>query len=175
MADAHPRPTLRGPRAARVFGNLSQKRPNRCPISASRPFGEFFDRYADRRIVLLGEASHGTSNFYRARAAITRRLIEHHGILDRRGRGRLAGCRGDQPLYSSPPHRQGEAPFQRFPTWMWRNTDVAAFIDWMRSTTPLNRSNAGLDFYGLDIYNMAASIGAALQYLDKGRIQMRPL
>jgi len=130
-------------------------------------FGEFFDRYADRRIVLLGEASHGTSEFYRARAAITRRLIEHHGFS-------IVAVEADWPDAAAidryirhRPHRQGEAPFQRFPTWMWRNTDVAAFIDWMRSYNATQQIERRIGFYGLDIYNMAASIGAVLQYLDK--------
>src|SRR3954470_18404477 len=89
---------------------------------------------SDGRGVVLGEASHGTSEFYQARAAITRRLIERHGFtilaveadwpdaaaVDRYVRHRPAGA-GTEP------------PFQRFPTWMWRNTDVAALIDWMRA------------------------------------------
>jgi len=133
-------------------------------------FGQLFDRFADRRVVLLGEASHGTSEFYRARAAITRRLIEEHGFtivaveadwpdaaaIDRYVRHRPA--RGDR----------AESPFQRFPTWMWRNTDIAALIEWMRKhneKTPELSARAG--FYGLDMYNMSGSISAVLEYLDK--------
>src|SRR3954466_13086368 len=98
------------------------------PDINDRTFGEFFDRFAGARVVLLGEASHGTSEFYRARAAITKHLIEKHGFtivaveadwpdaahLNRYVRGRA------QPSEVS-------APFQRFPQWMWRNTEVAAF------------------------------------------------
>ncbi|TIV42505.1 MAG: erythromycin esterase family protein, partial [Mesorhizobium sp.] len=59
-------------------------------------------------------------------------------------------------------------PFQRFPTWMWRNTDVAAFVDWMRQHNERIRISSRLaGFYGLDIYNMSGSIGAVLQYLDR--------
>jgi erythromycin esterase-like protein len=132
-------------------------------------FGQLFDRFADRRVVLLGEASHGTAEFYRARAAITRRLIEEHGFtivaveadwpdaaaVDRYVRHRYAGD-GTEP------------PFQRFPTWMWRNTEVVAFVDWLRAhneTLPELERRAG--FYGLDIYNMSGSISAVLEYLDK--------
>jgi erythromycin esterase-like protein len=126
-----------------------------------------FDRYADRRVVLLGEASHGTSEFYRARAAITRRLIESHGFS-------IVAVEADWPDAAAVdryvrhlPYREGEAPFQRFPTWMWRNTDVLAFIEWMRFHNGVLSRERRAGFYGLDIYNMAASIAAVLQYLDK--------
>jgi len=132
-------------------------------------FGQLFDRFADRRIVLLGEASHGTSEFYRARAAITRRLIEEHGFT-------IVAVEADWPDAAAVdryvrhrPSRSGaEPPFQRFPTWMWRNTDFAALIEWVRKH---NESPPDLDaragFYGLDIYNMSGSIAAVLEYLDK--------
>ncbi|WP_046869710.1 protein-L-isoaspartate(D-aspartate) O-methyltransferase [Microvirga massiliensis] len=132
-------------------------------------FGHLFDRFADCRVVLLGEASHGTSEFYRARAAITRRLIEEHGFT-------IVAVEADWPDAAAidryvryRPARAGtEPPFQRFPTWMWRNTDIAALIDWMRTH---NESVQDLDaragFYGLDIYNMSGSIAAVLEYLDE--------
>ena len=132
-------------------------------------FGILFDRFADRRVVLLGEASHGTSEFYRARAAITRRLIEQHGFT-------IVAVEADWPdaaavdryVRDRPAARSDEPPFQRFPTWMWRNSDVAAFIDWLRDhneSVPDLQGRAG--FYGLDIYNMRGSIAAVLEYLDK--------
>src|SRR4051794_4446475 len=87
-------------------------------------FGSFFDRFGDARVVCLGEASHGTSEFYRARAAITRRLIERHGFT-------MVAVEADWPdaavidrivrEKAAPPEAQ--APFQRFPTWMWRNAE----------------------------------------------------
>ena len=130
-------------------------------------FGALFDRFAGKRVILLGEASHGTSEFYRARAAITRHLIAHHGFS-------IVAVEADWPdaaaidrYVRDLPGRDSEAPFQRFPAWMWRNTDVDAFIHAMRT------HNAGLDerhragFYGLDIYNMAASIASVLDYLDR--------
>ncbi|WP_105436809.1 protein-L-isoaspartate(D-aspartate) O-methyltransferase [Neorhizobium sp. T25_13] len=132
-------------------------------------FGRLFDRFGDRRVVLLGEASHGTAEFYRARAAITRHLIVHRGYT-------IVAVEADWPDAAKVDryvrHRSAsewdEPPFQRFPTWMWRNTDVRALTEWMR------KHNAGLDameeragFYGLDIYNMSASIGAVLDYLDR--------
>ena len=132
-------------------------------------FGALFDRFGDRRVVLLGEASHGTAEFYRARAAITRRLIERHGFT-------IVAVEADWPDAASVDryvrHRPGQAgtepPFQRFPTWMWRNVEVASLIDWMRhhnAAVPELERRAG--FYGLDIYNMSGSISAVLEYLDK--------
>jgi protein-L-isoaspartate(D-aspartate) O-methyltransferase len=131
-------------------------------------FGALFDRYADARVVLLGEASHGTSEFYRARAAITRRLIERHGFT-------IVAVEADWPdaaaidrhVRHKPARGDTEPAFQRFPTWMWRNTDIDAFVGWLRT------HNAGLPpermagFYGLDLYNMAGSIRAVIDYLDR--------
>src|SRR5256884_1954548 len=97
-------------------------------------FGQLFDPFANRRVILLGEASHGTSEFYRARAAITRRLIEEHGFT-------IVAVEADWPdaaavdryVRHRPVRPGAEPPFQRFPTWMWRNTARAAFINWLRA------------------------------------------
>ncbi|MCX2722690.1 protein-L-isoaspartate(D-aspartate) O-methyltransferase [Roseibium salinum] len=132
-------------------------------------FGPFFDRYGDRRVVLLGEASHGTSEFYRARAAITRHLVENHGF-------NIVAVEADWPDAAAVNRhvnhhaaREFEEPaFSRFPTWMWRNTVIEALADWLRAhndsvSDPARRAG----FYGLDIYNMRGSIAAVLEYLDK--------
>lgn len=132
-------------------------------------FAEAFDRFADARIVLLGEASHGTSEYYRARAAITRRLIEQHGFtivaveadwpdgaaIDRYVRHRPAISAPDEP------------PFRRFPTWMWRNHEVAAFADWLRTHNEEREPAARAGFFGLDLYSLHSSIRAVLAYLDR--------
>ena len=131
-------------------------------------FGRLFDRFADRRVVLLGESSHGTSEFYRARAAITRRLIEAHGFT-------IVAVEADWPdaaaidryVRHRPMQAGADPPFQRFPTWMWRNTDVDAFIDWMRGHNEKTAPPQQAGFYGLDIYNMSASVAAVLDYLER--------
>jgi hypothetical protein len=130
-------------------------------------FGALFDRFADARVVLLGEASHGTSEFYRARAAITQRLIEEHGFT-------IVAVEADWPdaavidrYVRNRPERAGEeAAFQRFPTWMWRNTDVQAFIRWLRSRNAVIEPERMAGFYGLDLYNLGGSIRAVIDYLD---------
>jgi protein-L-isoaspartate(D-aspartate) O-methyltransferase len=131
-------------------------------------FAEAFDRFAGARIVMLGEASHGTSEFYRARAAITRRLVERHGF-------NIVAVEADWPDAASidryvrhRPKRDGEeAAFKRFPTWMWRNTDVEAFVRWLRRHNAGRPYEAMTGFYGLDLYNLGASIRAVIDFLDE--------
>src|SRR5204862_6645449 len=96
-------------------------------------FGAVFDRFGDARAVLLGEATHGTSEFYRARAAITHRLIVDHGFT-------IVAVEADWPdaawidryVRHLAPATEARPAFQRFPSWMWRNEEVMAFIDWLR-------------------------------------------
>src|SRR5438270_7010453 len=96
-------------------------------------FGAMFDRFSDARVVLLGEASHGTSEFYRARAEISRRLIERHGFNIVAVEGDWPDCATIDRYVRHRPWREGEMrAFQRFPTWMWRNVEVDEFIRWMR-------------------------------------------
>src|SRR5690242_18174079 len=131
-------------------------------------FGEFFDRYADARVVLLGEASHGTSEFYRARAAISRHLIERHGF-------NIVAVEGDWPdcatIDRSVRHREWRAgelkAFERFPTWMWRNVEVDAFIRWMREHNQNRAYERMCGFYGLDLYNLSGSMQAVIEFLDR--------
>lgn len=130
-------------------------------------FGALFDRFAQSRVVLLGEASHGTSEFYQARAAITRHLIEKQGFT-------IVAVEADWPDAAAIDHyvrhrasrRPDEKPFERFPTWMWRNTDVVAFVEWMREHNDGKPTGEQAAFFGLDIYNMRSSIAAVLSYLD---------
>jgi protein-L-isoaspartate(D-aspartate) O-methyltransferase len=131
-------------------------------------FGALFDRFAGARVVLLGEASHGTSEFYRARAAISRRLIEQHGF-------NIVAVEADWPDAASVDRyvrhrapREGEEPaFDRFPTWMWRNTEADAFIRWLRRHNRGRGYEAMTGFYGLDLYNLAGSIEAVIGFLEE--------
>ena len=115
-------------------------------------YAALFDRYADARVVLLGEASHGTSEFYRARAAITRRLVERHGFT-------IVALEADWPdaatldrIVRHREWREGEEKaFARFPTWMWRNREFDA---WLKARD----ANSGLrDFESVDA--LARGIG----------------
>ncbi|HEV2364044.1 MAG TPA: alpha/beta fold hydrolase [Caulobacteraceae bacterium] len=138
------------------------------PGIGNETFADAFDRYAEARVVLLGEASHGTAEFYRARAAITRRLIERHGFS-------IVAAEADWPDAAAVdryvrhlPHRTTEtAPFTRFPTWMWRNVEVETFARWLRDHNRGRPRSARAGFYGLDLYSMRASMSAVLDYLDE--------
>jgi erythromycin esterase-like protein len=131
-------------------------------------FGALFDRYGDARVVLLGEASHGTSEFYLARAAISRRLIERHGF-------NIVAVEADWPDAATIDryvrHRQpreGEMrAFERFPTWMWRNEEVDAFIRWMRDHNQGRAYEQMCGFYGLDLYNLSGSMEAVIDFLER--------
>jgi protein-L-isoaspartate(D-aspartate) O-methyltransferase len=138
------------------------------PGFGDRDFGQLFDRFARAKIVLLGEASHGTSEFYRARHAITRRLIEEHGFT-------IVAAEADWPDAASidryvrhkPPLLDAESAFRRFPTWMWRNTDVEDFVRWMRQRNVERPPEQQVGFYGLDLYNLIGSIRAVIDYLAR--------
>ncbi|MDX3905509.1 MAG: protein-L-isoaspartate(D-aspartate) O-methyltransferase [Pigmentiphaga sp.] len=127
-----------------------------------------FDRWSKHRVVLLGEASHGTSEFYQARAAITRRLIEHHGF-------NIVAVEADWPdaaaidRYVRLGAHRPDAPsaFRRFPTWMWRNTDVYAFVEWLRAHNASRAESARAGFFGLDLYSLSDSMAAVLAYLER--------
>ena len=113
------------------------------PILDADAFGAVFDRFADAKVVLLGEASHGTSEFYRARAAITRRLIERHGFT-------IVAVEADWPdaaridayVRHHAPFPGKERAFARFPTWMWRNVEVRDFMQ-LAASRSNERSAAG--------------------------------
>jgi erythromycin esterase-like protein len=123
----------------------------------------------DARLVLLGEASHGTHEFYKIRAEITKRLIREKGFtsvaveadwpdayrVNRYVRGRGSDSDAEQAL----------AGFQRFPQWMWRNADVLDFVGWLRAHNDPLPDAAQVGFYGLDLYALHASIEAVLKYL----------
>ena len=131
-------------------------------------FGAMFDRYGDARVVLLGEASHGTGEFYRARAAISRRLIERHGFS-------IVAVEADWPDAATidrylrhRPAREGEfTAFERFPTWMWRNREFDEFIRWLRTHNQQRSYERMCGFYGLDLYNLSGSMQAVISFLEK--------
>lgn len=131
-------------------------------------FGACFDRFGDVRTVLLGEATHGSSEFYRARAAITRRLIERHGstVVAVEADWPDAARIDDYGRHLAPRPRRGDM-FVRFPTWMWRNQEVLAFADWLRRHNRDISEERQASFHGLDIYSLSESIHAVLAYLDK--------
>lgn len=137
------------------------------PEVDSEAFGALFDRFGQARVVLIGEASHGTHEFYRARAAITRRLIEHHGFT-------IVAAEADWPdagqidrrVRGLGPSAWRERAFERFPTWMWRNAEVAEFAEWLHRYNQALPMARRVEFRGLDVYSLRHSIDEVLRYLE---------
>jgi erythromycin esterase-like protein/predicted phosphoribosyltransferase len=133
-----------------------------------------FDLVGDARFVLIGEASHGTHEFYAARAAMTRRLIEEKGFdavaveadwpdAYRVNRFVHSGHRGSGDQTAE----QALRGFTRFPAWMWRNTEVVDFVTWLREHNDGARDEQDrAGFYGLDLYSLHRSIDEVITYLD---------
>ena len=131
-------------------------------------FGAVFDRFADARVVCLGEASHGTSEFYRARAAISKRLIERHGFKIVAVEGDWPDCAVLDRYVRHRPWRETELKaFERFPTWMWRNREFDGFVRWMWQHNENRPPERMCGFYGLDLYNLSASLRAVIDFLER--------
>ena len=142
------------------------------PLTGSQTdYDHLLDFIGNARFVLLGEASHGTHEFYRERARITKRLICEKGFT-------AIAAEADWPdAYRVNRYVQGEnadadaaealSGFRRFPAWMWRNADVLDFVGWLRAHNDSLDPARRVGFYGLDLYSLHASIEAVLAYLDK--------
>ncbi|RZJ10224.1 MAG: erythromycin esterase family protein [Rubrivivax sp.] len=132
-------------------------------------FGALFDRFAGRRVVMLGEASHGTSEFYLSRAAITRHLVRRHGFnliaIEADWPDAAAVDRSLRPRDGDVPPAQ--RPFERFPRWMWRNREFAGLLGWLRRHNAGRPPEARVRFHGLDLYSLGASIRGVLGYLQR--------
>ncbi|KAK3942455.1 erythromycin esterase-domain-containing protein [Diplogelasinospora grovesii] len=155
---------------------------------AGDAFARCFDSFGgNSKILLIGDGSHGTSEFYAARAEITKYMIEHHGFnivaieadwpdaeaVDRYVRQRSGGPATEPPASVEPvpaAKQAGREPaFMRFPTWMWRNAEVQAFVEWLRAWNKKNYADVhdAVGFYGLDLYSLGTSMRAVIKYLEK--------
>ena len=121
--------------------------------------------------MLLGEASHGTHEFYRQRAGITRRLIEEEGFA-------AVAVEADWPdAYRVNRWVRGASEdrtaldalggFERFPRWMWRNRDVLEFVSWLHQHNQSQPEGRRVGFYGLDLYSLFASMQEVIRFLEK--------
>jgi erythromycin esterase-like protein len=139
---------------------------------AARDYDPLLNLIGEARFCLLGEATHGTHEFYRERAEITKRLIKEKGFT-------AIAVEADWPdafrvnryvrgLSDDKNANEALGGFKRFPTWMWRNTVVLDFVEWLRdynSSLPASATKVG--FYGLDLYSLYTSIEAVLNYLAR--------
>jgi erythromycin esterase-like protein len=132
---------------------------------------EIMSLIGDARFVLIGEASHGTHEFYKYRAEITKRLISEKDFC-------AVAVEADFPdayrvnryvrgLGQDATANDALSDFTRFPLWMWRNADVLDFVGWLRNFNDHKPQNRQAGFYGIDLYSLHGSIEAVLRYLDK--------
>jgi len=134
----------------------------------SADLGPLLERIGDARVVLMGEASHGTSEFYRMRERISRELILRKGF-------KFIAIEGDWPdaaridhyVRLAHPRPPRWTAFARFPTWMWRNQEVRAFVDWLRQHNAQAEAADRVAFHGLDLYSLYNSIHSVVGYLDE--------
>ncbi|MGE5623238.1 MAG: erythromycin esterase family protein [Bacillota bacterium] len=151
-------------------------------IERDQDYDTILEQLGDTAIVLLGEATHGTREFYRARAEISKRLIAHKGFdaiaVEADWPDALRVSRFVQG--SSRYHAKLPAPlpdmlpeealgnFQRFPQWMWRNTEIVGLVDWLRShNQQIEQPERRIGFYGLDLYSLHGSTDAVVRYLSQ--------
>jgi erythromycin esterase-like protein len=134
-------------------------------------FGRLLESIRDARLVLIGEATHGTHEFYRTRAELTKALILRRGF-------NVVAAEADWPdayrvnrwvqhASADPDAEAALGDFRRFPRWMWRNRDVVEFLDWLHAHNASRPAHLRTGFYGLDLYSLHASIDAVLEYLHK--------
>jgi erythromycin esterase-like protein len=141
------------------------------PFNATREdLARLAEQFAATPVVMMGEASHGTQDFYHLRASLTKYLIEHHGLT-------AVAVEADWPdAYRVNRFVRSEGPdddansalsgFERFPAWMWRNIEVLSFVRWLREWNDAHPDRK-VGFYGLDLYSLNTSIRAVIAYLDK--------
>jgi erythromycin esterase-like protein len=154
-----------------VWSNKELDRLARPITGVAEDYDSLLELIGERRFVFIGEASHGTHEFYRERARITRRLIDERGF-------NAVAVEGDWPdAYRVNRYVMGDSEdldadsalggFLRFPTWMWRNHDVLSFVQWLRARNDSQASPKTKGrFYGLDLYSLRASIEAVVEYLE---------
>ncbi len=132
-------------------------------------YDDLMELVGDARIVMLGEATHGTAEFYATRARFTQRLIEEKGF-------NLVAIEGDWPdalrvddyvSGGAGTAREALEGFKRFPTWMWRNSVVLGFVEWLRAHNLRRGKEGPVRFYGLDLYCLHGSMESVLRFLDR--------
>jgi erythromycin esterase-like protein/adenine/guanine phosphoribosyltransferase-like PRPP-binding protein len=141
------------------------------PLRSGADLGELVDQVSDSRFVCLGEASHGTHEYYQWRAEISRRLIETSGFTWIGVEGDWPDCWRINQWVRSLAERDLDAAqmlmeFERWPTWMWANRDVADFLDWLRAFNLARSPDDRVGFYGLDVYSLWDSLREVIGWLE---------
>src|SRR5947209_18724206 len=139
-------------------------------VSTPGDYDRLIEAVGARHVVLIGEASHGTNDFYETRAELTKRLIAEKRFnviaVEAAWPDALRVHRYEQSIGEDADAKAALSEFKRFPQWMWRNTVVVEFVEWLREWNQRHeRSQVG--FYGMDLYSLHASISSVLTYLDR--------
>jgi erythromycin esterase len=142
------------------------------PLSNSKDLDPLMERIGNARVVLLGEASHGTHEYYTWRTAISKRLIEEKGFNFIAVEGDWPDCyrvnryvKGFDYQHQKPDEVLSE--FNRWPTWMWANWEIAALITWLKTHNSRKLPDRKAGFYGLDVYSLWESLETLMEYLNK--------
>ena len=168
-----PRVIREAPRVSNSLPNAIVRHSDTFENWENAPLAGLLSRIGNCRVVLIGEASHGTAEFYALRARITRRLIEAHGFgivaveADWPDAARIDRYVRHKDARDKPTGAGDWAAFSRFPTWMWRNTDVREFVDWLHEHNKPLSWEERTAFYGLDLYSLYDSIRAVIDYLEE--------
>ena len=142
------------------------------PLASPSDLDPLIDRIGESRYVLLGEASHGTSEFYTWRAEISKRLIADHGFSFIAVEGDWPDCYQVNRYVKAMPEAGANAEavlhaFERWPTWMWANREVVALTEWLRGHNRGKSAEQQAGFYGLDVYSLWDSMRAVTEYLER--------
>jgi len=147
------------------------------PLRSSADLDALLEQIGNSRFVLLGEASHGTSDYYELRALISRRLIREMGFSFVAVEGDWPDCyRVNESIKSSATTgvREILEGFTRWPTWMWANEEVCRFAEWLRNHNAELPKNKKVGFYGLDVYSLWDSLYAVFGYIRKADPSLLP-
>jgi erythromycin esterase-like protein len=142
------------------------------PLESARDLEPLIDRIGDARFVLLGEASHGTSEFYTWRTELSKRLMAERGFTFIAVEGDWPDCyRVNRYVRGMPDSGASSTAvlhaFERWPTWMWANREVIALVDWLRDYNRRRSPDQRAGFYGLDVYSLWDSMRAVIEYLER--------
>jgi erythromycin esterase-like protein len=160
------------PSLARTERVIEQLAPVARRLTTDQDLDPLLERIGEARYVLLGEASHGTSEFYTWRSRLSQRLIREKGFT-------FIAVEGDWPdcyqINRYVKHRPGAGAsakevlhaFDRWPTWMWANREIEQFAEWLRVHNGLLPAEERVGFYGLDVYSLWESMSAVIEYLDR--------